>query len=94
MAFRNPKPPNVGDQVYVDTVVYTSHGRDDFIGSLATVTSVQQTGGGYFITIEERPGCEYSWEGLAKYQPELKKKFGTQRAYEDPDYDSEFNTWD
>jgi hypothetical protein len=46
------------------------------------------------LTIEERPGWEYSWEGLAQSQTEMKKKFGDQRAYEDPDYDSEFNTWD
>ena len=46
------------------------------------------------LTIEERPGWEYSWEGLAQSQTEMKKIFGDQRAYEDPDYDSEFNTWD
>jgi hypothetical protein len=46
------------------------------------------------LTIEERPGWEYSWEGLAQNQTEMKKKFGDQRAYEDPDYDSKFNTWD
>ena len=94
MLFKTPKPPDVGDQIYVDTVVYTSHGRDDFVGGLARVTSVHRAESGYFITIEERPGCEYSWEGLAQQQAELKKKFGDQRAYEDPDDDSEFNTWD
>lgn len=94
MLFNKNKLPEVGDEIYVDTEVYISHGRDDFIGGRAKVTSVRRESYGCVITIEERPNCEYSWAGLAEKQAELKKKFGDQRAYEDPDYDPEFNTWD
>lgn len=89
--------PNVGDDVYVKSSFYMSHGVDDFVGGLCKVTRVfkSMSGGSLvtFIEVDENPGVEYNWEFLYEMQDELKKQFGTNRGYQDPDNRPEFNQW-
>ena len=91
--------PRVGDDIYVGTSLYLSHGEDDFCGGLAQVVEVLEglRGGGTidFGQLKERPGISFNWEQyLAQRQEELKERFGSDRAHPDPDYRPEFNRWD
>ena len=84
------KVPHVGDKIYVETHLYIDHGKDDVVGGVATVTGVTEgiSAGKKtpFVQVEEHPGNSYNWEMLAEKQAELKKWFGTAKAYADPDY--------
>lgn len=87
--------PKVGDDIYVSSALHLSRGHDDVVGGLARVKSVsKQISGGeqvHFISVKEIPGG-FNWEQhLALMQAELKKKFGKNRAYLDPDDRPEFN---
>lgn len=88
--------PKVGDEIYVPTSRYLSHGVDDKVGGLATVKSVRFSKGSntHFVAVNEVSG-EYNWENyLASRQKELEEMFGNQRAFPDPDDRPEFNQWD
>lgn len=83
--------PKIGDEIYVATHLYISHGRDDVVGGRARVTRVDvSTSGGEpcaFVTVAEHPGHSYNWDQmLSQQQDELAKEFGDKRAYPDPDY--------
>lgn len=86
--------PKVGQDIYVDTQLYLSHGRDDFTGGLAQVASVTEE---YWpkatavVHIVERPGHGYFWHLLEAQQEDLQKQFGNRRSYPDPDNSHEFN---
>ncbi len=86
------KKPKVGDKIYVNSSFYISHGSDDFVGGLATISKVYQgiSGGEktWFVEIKERPGSGYNYEMLVEKQKELKKEFGKKKAYADPDIDT------
>lgn len=87
------KTPKVGQKIYVDTSLYLSHGSDDFVGGIATVTRVyKEISGGEkvtFVDIAERPGHGYNWtQFLMNKQAELKKEFGKRKAHADPDIDT------
>lgn len=87
--------PKVGDDIYVPTHLYLSHGCDDVVGGLAKVKSVSGgiSGGEqvHFISVVEIFG-DFNWEHyLALMQDELKKEFDNNRAYPKPDDRSEFN---
>jgi hypothetical protein len=90
-----PPPPKVGDDIYVDSSFYLSHGRDDFVGGLVRVTAVitDDINGrpSYWIEIEERPGTRYNWDALALKQAKLRAEFGDSRGFSDPDNRREFN---
>lgn len=96
--------PVVGEDVYVPTSLYMSHGADDFVGGLCEITSIndriddtETKALGYnrvMITIKERPGTQYNWFSLCDEQEELKERFGDNRGYPDPDDRPEFNRWD
>lgn len=79
----------VGDDVYVSTSLFISHGEDDFHGGLCKVTSVKPgiSGGqpALFFTVAERAGWEMNWEIYATYQDHLKARYGEERGYMDPD---------
>lgn len=83
-------PPKVGDDIYVRTSAYISHGEDDFHGGLCRVAkvTVDMSAGKptWFISVEERPGTGYNWSILREEQAKLKAQFGDARGYEDPDY--------
>ncbi len=88
--------PKVGNDIYVPSALHLSRGRDDVVvGGLARVKPVsKQMSGGeqvHFISVKEIPGG-FNWEQhLALMQDELKKEFGKNRAYPDPDDCPEFN---
>ena len=90
--------PKVGQDIYVRTALYLSHGADDVIGGLAKVTELSKgISAGKSVTyveVKEHPGHSYNWELLALEQKALKKKFGKKRAHPDPDNDPEMNRWD
>ena len=92
--------PKIGDDVYLPTRLYLSHGRDDFIGGLCRVVDA---GKGFeiagqvvmpdevWIEVAEKPGVKIGWNEFAKQQDQLREKFGDQRGYADPDLRPEFN---
>lgn len=90
--------PQVGDDIYLPTALYLSHGADDFIGGLARVRRVGpgMSAGEYvpFVEVAERPGTYYNWRHLREEQEKLRTKFGDNRSYPDPDLRPEFNRWD
>jgi hypothetical protein len=87
----NLSVPKVGDQIYVDTSLYVTHGADDFIGGLCEVASVEKEGNTVWISVKEDPETFYRWEDLNKIQEQLKSEFGNKRGYKRPDYRPEFN---
>lgn len=94
--YANPLP-KVGDDIYVGTALHLSHGRDDFQGGLCKVIDVkEETSAGkpvHFVTVEEQPRTSYNWKILAEQQDKMKKRYGKDRGYKDPDCDPRFNRW-
>ena len=87
------KIPKVGSKIYVDTHLYISHGSDDVIGGIATVSKVREDISGgekcIFVQVKEHPGHSYNWsQFLSKEQAKLKKEFGKKKAHADPDIDT------
>ena len=86
--------PKIGQEIYIDTELYLSHGRDDFDGGLCTIIAIK---GGKnkklvpFVEVKERPGRLYNWKYLEPRQKELKKMFGKRRGCANPDMDPKFN---
>ena len=52
--------PKVGDQVYLDTSLYVTHGEDDFIGGLCEVISVEKHEKNIWITVKEEPDTQHN----------------------------------
>ena len=92
---RGDPAPDVGSSIYVESSIYSSHGKDDFCGGLCHVETVTvSTVDGkptWMITVIERPGHSYNWERLRKKQTELKSCFGSARGYPDPNLDPSAN---
>jgi hypothetical protein len=89
--------PKVGDEIYVPTSLYLSHGRDDVEGGLAKVTEVcpsKDSPNQTCIRVAEHPNDTYWWSSLETRQDELKLRFGTRRAYPDPDNRPDMNRFD
>ncbi len=82
------KAPKLGSKIYVDSSFSMSHGSDDVVGGLATVTKLDTKYGTTFVSVKEHPGHAYNWEILSERQKELKKEFGRKKAYPDPDIDT------
>ena len=95
---RSPLPaPSVGDEIYVPSALYVSHGEDDILGGCAIVESIKKEKHGneivHGVTVQELPSRTYYWEnGLAEEQEGLRERFGSQRARPDPDEREEFNS--
>jgi hypothetical protein len=94
-----PAPP-VGEDIYVPSQLYMSHGRDDFEGGLCRVAQVKgdldgeyQSSGRAWIEVEERPGHWFNWDVLGPEQDKLRRQYGSQRGHPDPDDRWEFNRW-
>jgi hypothetical protein len=90
--------PKIGDNIYVGSSLYLSHGRDDFSGGLATIKSIRKSDhlpedhfNYLFIEIEERPGWGYNYRSLMGEQEKLKKEYAGKIAHVDPDYAEETN---
>lgn len=89
--------PVVGQEIYIPSSVYLSHGEDDVLGGRAIVARVKEEKHGdrtvHGITVKELPNTTYYWEnGLAQQQNELQKRFCDQCARPDPDEREEFNS--
>ena len=87
------KLPKIGDKIYVESSFYISHGSDDVIGGIATISTTKyQISGGkrcLFVEVKEHPGNSYNWtQFLSKKQSELKKEFGRNKARTQPDIDT------
>jgi len=87
--------PKVGEDIYVETRLHLSHGRDDTRGGLARVKRVFKSMSGgemvWFVEVQEVPGA-FNWEQhLSKKQESLKAQFESRRAHSDPDYRDAFN---
>ncbi len=91
MKKENLTPPKKGDTIYIPTALYVYRGEDDVQGGKAIVSKVKEEHGITWVSVKENPGTSYNWEGLSKQQDKLKKEFGEQKAYPDPDYRPEFN---
>lgn len=86
------KKPKIGDKIYVYSSFYISHGEDDFVGGLCTINEIEYSDNlpsdhcNYcMVGIEERPGTMYNYKVLLEEQEELKKEFGDQVGYPNPD---------
>jgi hypothetical protein len=93
--------PFIGQKIYVPTSLYLSHGMDDFIGGIATISKIEESTylseddcNYLMVGIEEKPRTLYNWNSLLKEQNELKTRFGKNCAHPDPDDRPEFNMWD
>lgn len=86
--------PKVGDDIYVTSAMYMSHGVDDRVGGLAKVTKVTDRNGNLMVEVAEFPRTSWNWGPLAEQQDSLKAEFGKNRAYPDPDNSPESNRWD
>jgi len=89
--------PSVGQEIYVPSALYLSHGRDDILGGRTTVTKVVAEKHGdrivHGIQVKGFPNETYYWEnGLMQQQEELRQRFGDQLARPDPDEREEFNS--
>jgi hypothetical protein len=92
------REPKVGEDIYIPTQLFLSHGMDDFLGGLCQIVRVKKgiSAGEptWFVSVAEDPGTEYNWEILLEKQNELKAKCGDRRGRPDPDDRPEFNRWD
>lgn len=92
------KIPQVGDKIYIDTYLFVTHGIDDFIGGICTISKVEfndyfkkDDAHHYSIEVEEDLGAFYSYHGLLEMQEALKTSFGNNKGHKRPDYRDEFN---
>jgi hypothetical protein len=88
--------PKVGDKIYVPSFLHLSHGVDDFLGGICTVTGVREDRIGRklitFVNIEEDPDSWMNWETyLAPQQEQLRQEYGERLGRRKPDYRPEFN---
>jgi len=89
--------PKVGDEIYVPSSFYISHGRDDVQGGKAIVARVEVREqypefNRYWVRVEELPGRCYNWGVLERDQEKLKERYGEVRAHPDPDNHPSSNT--
>ncbi len=81
----------MGQDVYHPSVLYLTHGTDDFHGGLCEITDVIEKPSGVFVRLKEYPDWEVSWPYLMEGQDEWRKQYGDQRGRPDPDERPEFN---
>ena len=87
--------PELGDQIYVPTQLFLSHGEDDFLGGIATVNRIIIEPNLIMVGIEEASeAVRYNWAYLKKHQEEWAEKYWNRIAHEAPDFRTEFNKHD
>ena len=86
------KEPKVGDTIYVGSSFYISHGEDDFVGGKCIISKVEfsktlpkEHNNYCFVEVEENRGVLHNYTLLMKEQDKLKKQFGDNKGYVDPD---------
>lgn len=87
--------PQLGDEIYVHSSLYISHGSDDFCGGLCTIDRIEYSKtlpphhrNYCMVGIAERPGWLYNYLYLLEEQDKLRGQFGDQRGHPDPDIDT------
>jgi hypothetical protein len=83
--------PVAGEDVYIDSMLFVTHGIDDFRGGLCEIVDVFDGMAGLSVRVKECPDWEFSWLHLMESQDEWREEFGDQRGFPDPDYRPEFN---
>lgn len=83
--------PRVGDDVYIPTSLYLTHGEDDFQGGRCRIVQIYEESTGPFIEVEEDPGTHHNWAYLMEHQEEWREQYGDRRGYPHPDLRPEFN---
>lgn len=83
--------PRDGDDVYVPSSLYLSHGEDDFRGGLCRIVAVRERNGAIFVEVAEEPGTWHAWAYLVEHQDEWRERYGDERGRPDPDLRPEFN---
>lgn len=78
----------VGDNIYVDSSFYMSHGSDDFVGGLCKISKLYTQHGTTFVEVVERPGHGYNYDILLEQQKTLAQEFGKKRGFPQPDVDT------
>lgn len=87
--------PVIGQQAYIPTQLYMTHGEDDFLGGLATIKSVGEGDGcNVLVEFEEQLGSHWNWPYLLAHQDEWRETYGERRAEPFPDHRPEFNQSD
>lgn len=87
-------PVKVGQDIYLGTEMFLSHGADDFLGGLCKVIEVRKEYENIWVSVAETKGG-YNWTSfLAENQEKWRKEYGTRRGRPDPDLKPEFNQWD
>jgi hypothetical protein len=87
------KYPRIGQDVYVGSILYLTHGRDDFAGGLCRIVEIfpDDPSDGVFVEVEEDAGTRYSWKYLMENQDDWRERYGDRRGHPDPDWRPEFN---
>lgn len=85
--------PQVGDTIYLESMLYLNHGVDDFHGGKCTISKVIPGASprDTYIEVVERPGVQCRYLALLADQEELKAEYGDARGHMSPDYRPEFN---
>lgn len=83
--------PRLGDDVYIPSSLYLTHGADDFRGGLCRIVEIHEHDAGPFVEVEEDPGAQHNWRYLMEHQDEWREQYGDQRGRPDPDDRPEFN---
>lgn len=85
--------PSVGDTIYLPSMLYLSHGVDDFHGGKCTISRVIPEGNpmDVFIEVAERPGVQCRYRDLLGEQEQLKAEYSDTVGHMQPDYRPEFN---
>lgn len=85
--------PAVGDNFYMPSMLYLSHGVDDFHGGKCTISKVipGESPRDTYIEVAERPGVQCRYLPLLADQEELKAEYGDARGHMSHDYRPEFN---
>jgi len=91
--------PKIGEDIYVPSSFYLSHGADDFCGGLCEITNIierPECPNDYnrlFVTFKGVRG-EMNWLYLMEGQEKWAEDYGDKRGHPCPDYTPEFNRWD
>ncbi len=84
----------VGEDVYIPSAFYLSHGEDDFSGGLCKIIEIEEVLPGHkYIRVKEQPSSQYPYDYLLENQKKWKKEYGKRRGKACPDYSPNSNCW-
>lgn len=83
-----------GDMMYVPSSMSISNGSSDMVGGLATIDEIEiskslpfENTNSIMVSFEEFENRGWNYRLLLEKQDALKKQFGDNKAYPDPDID-------